>query len=181
MKILGLPGINPVTEQWMNNLFGILDLGQQDSSVQKYRCWQTPGTRLDLGTELARAGKEQADVIIAKSIGTVLALHGFKKGLLAATEYIFIGVPVRGMGENEKSMLREFIAATPRLLFIQQADDKAGSVNELRNVIANVAPVEIVGIPGNDHMYSDIHQLKNIIESWISDTAGYTGRPTVDL
>ena len=171
MKILGLPGINPITEQWMNHLFQVLDLGQKVSLVQKYRCWQTPGARLDLVPELERAGKEQADLIIAKSIGTVLALHGYKKGLLAASEYIFIGVPVKGIGESEKNVLLEFITAAPRLLFIQQTDDKAGSINELRKVVAHAASVKIVEIPGDDHRYSDIHQLKNIIESWYQETS----------
>jgi hypothetical protein len=102
MKILGLPGINPITEQWMKNLLHVLDLGQTVSIVQKYRCWQNPGARLDVEVELERAGKEHADLIIAKSIGIVVALHGYKKILFAVKGYIFIGTPVKGMGELKK-------------------------------------------------------------------------------
>jgi hypothetical protein len=58
------------------------------------------------------------------------------------------------------------------LLFIQQTDDKAGNINELRKVVVDTASVKIVKIPGNDHMYSDIQQLKNIIESWHHEMGG---------
>ena len=52
------------------------------------------------------------------------------------------------------------------MLFIQQTSDRSGSITELRKIVIDKNPVKVVEIPGNDHMYSDIHKLKDIIESW---------------
>ena len=166
IKILGLPGINPVTEHWMKSLFNILDLGQTTSIVQNYQCWKMPGSRLDLEVEIEKAGKEQADIIIAKSIGTALALNGYKRKLFEAKQCIFIGTPVNGLKASDQKMLREQTNELKPVLFIQQTNDRAGSITELRKIVIDKQPVKVVEIPGNDHMYSDIHQLKDIIESW---------------
>lgn len=166
MKILGLPGINPVTEHWMKNLFNILDLGQTTSIVQNYQCWKMPGSRLDLEVEIEKAGKEQADIIIAKSIGTTLALNGYKRKLFTAKRCIFIGTPIKGLRASEQDMLREQINEARPILFIQQTNDRAGSIAELRKIVVDNTPIKVVEIPGSDHMYSDTHQLKDIIELW---------------
>jgi len=166
LKILGLPGINPVTEHWMKNLFNSLDLGQTTSIVQNYQCWKLPGSRLDLEVEIEKAGKERADIIIAKSIGTVIALNGYKRNLFTAKMCVFIGTPIKGLTTSEQNMLQEQTTEEKPILFIQQTNDRAGSITELRKIIIDKTPVKVVEIPGNDHMYNDIHQLKDIIESW---------------
>jgi len=172
LKILGLPGVNPVTEHWMESLFNIMDLGQTTSIVQDYQCWEMPGSRLDLEVEIEKAGKEQADIIIAKSIGTALALNGYKRKLFTAKQCIFIGTPIKGLGASERNMLREQITETRFMLFIQQTNDRAGSIAELREIVVDNTTVKVVEIPGSDHMYSDIHQLKDIIELWYQKAGG---------
>ena len=170
MKILNLPGINPITEQWMKNLSNILDLGQTTAKVQKYQCWNIPGSGFDLEVEIGKAEKEHADVIIAKSIGTVLALNGYQRGLFTARRYIFIGTPIRGLKDREKNILRVLVTGAIPVLFIQQSDDRAGNIHELRKLVVATASVTVMEIPGDDHMYSDIHQLKSIIEKWYEDS-----------
>jgi len=76
MNIVGLPGINPWTEQWMKDLIKTLDLGQTSTYVHRYHHWDNPGTKMNLESELASIAKEEADVVIAKSAGVVLALTG---------------------------------------------------------------------------------------------------------
>ena len=166
MKILGLPGINPVTEDWMKQLFSVLDLGQTDTTVQPYQCWNFLGSKLDLEQEVETAAEKKADIIIAKSIGTVLALNGYHRNLFIARKCIFIGIPIVGLGINQISMLKEQITDSISMLFIQQTNDRAGSIAELRKTVTDSNLVKVAEIPGNDHMYKDIHQLKDIIEKW---------------
>jgi hypothetical protein len=96
VKILGLPGINPATGAWMQQLIESVALGQSDSKIQYYRCWSMPGTGLNLEFEAGAAGRENPDLVIAKSIGTRVVLFSYFKNLLAADNYVFIGTPLRG-------------------------------------------------------------------------------------
>ena len=150
----------------MKNLFNIIDLGQTTSVVQNYQHWEMPGSGFDLEVEIKKAAKEHADIIIAKSIGTALALNGYKRKLFTAKMYIFIGTPIKGLKTSEQNMLREQATEAKPILFIQQTNDRAGSITKLRELVIDKTPVKVVEIPGDDHMYSDIHQLKDIIELW---------------
>lgn len=52
-------------------------------------------------------------------------------------------------------------------LFIQQINDKAGSGDSLREEIADLPLVELVEIPGEDHLYSEIKLLAKHIKHWL--------------
>lgn len=169
MKILGLPGINPATGSWMQQLLGSVDLGQSDIKIQQYQCWSRPGSGLNLEYEAEVSGQTAPDLVIAKSIGTRVVLYAFARELLQANGYVFIGVPLRGFSGDEILSLKNFCASVPVLL-IQQTDDKAGSYSNLVSVITADATCKIVDVPGSDHVYSDIGLLKKIIESWHYET-----------
>ena len=165
MKILGLPGINPVTGPWLQSLIDIMDLEQPDSTVQHYQCWFTPGSGLDLEFEADLAGQADPDLVIAKSIGTRVALFSYTRNLLSADRYVFIGTPLKGYSDKEIELLGRFCASVPVLL-IQQTGDKAGSYSSLVSLIPAAATCRIAEVPGSDHVYSDINLLKEIIETW---------------
>lgn len=113
MHIHGLPGKNQQTEQWLKNLLCSLELGQTTVTVQKYACWQSPGSELDLDVELSVAGKERPDLIVGKSIGTLVALYGYQSGAVRAGAYVFIGMPVRNRPEEERMMLNDLCSSIP--------------------------------------------------------------------
>ena len=167
MNILGLPGINPVTEQWLKSLLDAVDLNQSETVIQRYRCWSLPGTGLDLETEAAIAAQAKPDTVIAKSIGTRVALSAFTKGLLSAKAYIFLGIPLRGCVDGDISALQMMCNNVP-ILLIQQTNDPAGSFSDLSSLVPVSPTCKTSEIPGNDHRYGNIKQLKQIIESWYS-------------
>ncbi len=160
MNIVGLPGINPWTEQWMKDLIKTLDLGQTSTYVHRYHHWDNPGTKMNLESELASIAKEEADVVIAKSAGVVLALTGKAKGLIVSKSFIFIGTPVSGMHERNLKLLEELVNAQVPCLFIQQRDDRAGSFKTLQQHITQSPLIKLAEISGSDHKYTDIHLLK---------------------
>ena len=166
MNIVGLPGINPWTEQWMNELIQTLDLGQTSSYVHRYHHWDNPGTKMNLDRELDSITKEETDVVIAKSAGVILALTGKDNGLIVSKSFIFIGTPVSGMHEKNLNFLKELVNAQEPYLFIQQRDDSAGSFKVLQQYITQSPLVKLADVPGNDHKYIEIHLLKELIESW---------------
>jgi predicted alpha/beta-hydrolase family hydrolase len=166
MKILGLPGINPATGQWMKKLLGSIDLNQSEITIQKYQSWTNPVSRFNLEVEAGIAAKAKPDMVIAKSIGIRVALFAFSNNLIAARSYILLGIPVRGCAKEEISALKELSTSVPTLL-IQQTDDPAGSFSVLASPICKTSE-----IPGNDHLYGNIKQLRQIIESWHTNIGG---------
>lgn len=164
MKILGLPGIKPATLDWMQSLLKSLDQGQNEILIQQYHTWHHPGSTFDLEQEANIAGKFTPDLVIAKSIGTRVALSGYNKSLLHAHHWILIGLPIHGYNDNEIHILQNLVDAAG-VLIIQQTADPAGSYSELCKIIT--APLDnLVEVPGNDHWYGDIASLKLIIENW---------------
>ena len=113
MKILGLPGINPVTEQWLKTLLDAIDLNQSETIIQRYQCWGIPGTGMDIKTEASIAAQTCPDIVIAKSIGTRVAIYAYTNGLLSARTSIFLGIPLRGFTKNEISALQKLCSSVP--------------------------------------------------------------------
>lgn len=166
MKILGLPGIKPATEQWMQQLLDSLNLGQSNTIVQKYQCWSTPESGLDMELEAGTASRTKPDIVVAKSVGTRVALFAYSKGLLTADKYIFLGMPVRNISNDEISALKK-LCDSNRALLIQQTNDPVGGCSELASILPESDSCRPIEIPGNDHLYDNIRQLKQIIESEI--------------
>lgn len=165
MKILGLPGIKPVTEQWMKQLLDSLELGQSETTVQQYQCWSRPGSGLDMKLEADIAASTCPDLVVAKSIGTRVAIYAFAQGMLSVKTCVFLGIPLRGCSSEESGTLQQLCAAVP-ILLIQQTADPAGGYHDLVSLIPETQNCGKREVPGNDHMYGDIPRLKQIIESW---------------
>jgi hypothetical protein len=68
-------------------------------------------------------------------------------------------------------LLGKFCASVPVLL-IQQTNDKVGGYQTLATLIPTSGSCRIVEVPGNDHVYSDINLLKEIIEIWYREPGG---------
>jgi len=165
MKILGLPGINPVTEQWMKQLLGALDLNQSEVVVQQYECWSHPGSGMNLEKESSIATKSNPDIVIAKSIGIRVLLRAIANGLISTNAFVLIGIPIQGYSNNDLSVLNK-LCALKSTIIIQQTDDPLGTYSMLTSTISDTSLCEMVEIQGNDHHYSNIAELKLIIEQW---------------
>ncbi len=165
MKTLGLPGINPATEQWMKQLLDALDLNQTEVVIQQYQCWSNPGSKLNIESEASISAKSNPDIVIAKSIGTRVLLGAITNGLISSNRFVLIGVPIQGYSNSELSVLIK-LCALESTLIIQQSDDPVGSYSMLISTIPDTSLCKIVEVKGNDHRYSDIEDLKLIIETW---------------
>ena len=165
MKILGLPGINPATEQWMKQLLVALELNQTEIAIQQYQCWSNPGSKVNLESEALIAAKSNPDIVIAKSIGTRVLLSAIRNGLISSNTFVLIGIPIQGYSNNEVSVLNK-LCALKSTLIIQQSGDPVGSYSMLTSTIPDISLCKMVEIQGNDHRYSNIAELKLIIEQW---------------
>ena len=167
MQVLGLPGRNPATFEWLTALLGAINFGDANITVQRYECWSAPGSELDLALEARRATETGPELIVAKSIGTTVAL-ALDLASIAATKLVFIGVPLHMYTASEMETLNNLFNQG-LLLIIQQTSDPAGSANDIRSVVSR--PELIAEVPGNDHDYFDLEILKSAIEDWIASGA----------
>jgi len=165
MKILGLPGINPATEQWMKKLLSAIDLNQTEIAIQQYQCWTHPGAKINFEREASIAAKSDSDIVIAKSIGTRVLLCASTNCLITANTCVLIGIPIQGYSNSEISVLNK-LCALESTLIIQQKDDPVGSYSMVASTIPDTSLCKMAKIPGCDHLYSDIEELKLIIEPW---------------
>lgn len=135
--------------------------------IQRYQCWAVSGSGLNIEMEAGIAAKTRPDIVIAKSIGTRVAIYAFTKNLLSANACIFLGIPVRACSKEEISALQKLCTIMPTLL-IQQTSDPTGNYSVITSMMPASTTCYASEVPGNDHRYSNINQLKQIIESWYS-------------
>ena len=111
------------------------------------------------------AAGTEPDIVIAKSIGTRIALYACLQGMLSAKACIFIGTPIHACSADEIEALINLPASIPVLL-IQQASDPVGSYGELITLITPSLNCQAREVAGNNHMYANFARLGQIINSW---------------
>ncbi len=162
MHITALSGRRIESEAWLNALLAASNY--PEVVVTRYRHWET-GAEADVAFEAARLANQAPQLVIAKSLGTVIAASAFCQYEFHPTKAIFIGAPYAAIGHGESQFLRRF-AASIDTLFVQQAQDPGGSAAGLATSL-QLSRGEVVEVPGSDHLYSDTNALALILCRWI--------------
>jgi hypothetical protein len=166
MKLIALPGRNPETESWMAELTGALALGQTETLITRYRHWDAV-VDPDVQGEAARLQLAADDVVIAKSLGTLVLLASTL--IRPAPAYaIFIGTPILHYPAESLALLCDLAAQTP-CLFIQQTADFTGGFACLSERLGDVPAAALEEVPGEDHIYADTEELAGIVTRWWSE------------
>ncbi len=166
MNILGLPGKNDATGPWMEKILSGVSSQNDVVVTQYYKAWQVPGSEIDEFLELKLAADFRPHLLVAKSMGSIIAILGASTGKLVPEKCVLIGVPVDSLREDEKSALSSWSAAGVNTLFIQQSADLTGSYQNLADVVSPSPNVTFVEIDGSDHVYGDTEQIAEIINDW---------------
>jgi hypothetical protein len=160
MHIFALPGINQKTEKWAANLLKELEGPDRTMTVQHYAHWDGGGEQcLDFNGEVENLNGRDIDLLIAKSLGVMIALVACGKGVIAPKKMVLIGTPLTGFREKGIDLRQLAAGLGIPLLFIQQTHDIVGSCASLRQEISGVNEAEIVEIPGDNHQYKDLKLL----------------------
>lgn len=166
MKLIGLPGRNPETEAWMGAITGSLSLGQSATEVAHYLHWDNAGDP-DVPGEAARLTIGTDDVVIAKSMGTMVLMAAYRGGTVPSRA-VFIGTPISAYPDDARALLGEFAGRVPSL-FIQQNRDVTGSFADVAAVVGGASLASLAEIEGEDHVYADTGALKDLIDEWWSN------------
>jgi pimeloyl-ACP methyl ester carboxylesterase len=162
MEVLGLPGRNPETEAWMAGLLGALGLGA--GRTAHYRHWDDGGEP-DITGEAQRLSGLEPDLVIAKSMGTLVAVTAHSMHDFRPRAAVLIGSPI-GDPAPEVLMLYTGLANAVPTLFIQQEEDVVAPFSAVEAVAKRSRLGEAVVVPGSDHVYADVDALVSLIERW---------------
>ena len=166
MKILGLAGVKAATLDWMQLLLAALDDESFEAEIHHYRHWSDAG-EADVDFEAAALANRAPDLVIAKSLGTCIAVHAFAHSGFRPRKAVFIGTPLGRHGADDYARLAGFTASVPTL-FIQQTDDFNGSCKALRSAVEAFANARVAEVAGDDHVYRDITELINLVRPFLA-------------
>jgi hypothetical protein len=168
MNILALPGISQKTEKWASNLLAELAAEQRTMSVQRYLHWDCGDGEqcLKFAEEVERLRGLSVDLLVAKSLGTMIGLAAIGQKLIAPQRAVLIGTPVSGFKENNLNLRKMADLGIP-CLYIQQVHDIVGPAAALKAEIDGLPGIELVEIPGDNHQYKDLKLLARYIKRWL--------------
>lgn len=134
--------------------------------MHEYRWWQNPDLAPDPLAEVGRLPTADVDLVVVKSIGTLIAAKALTSHALNCRLIVLIGIPVNGLDDEGRVLLQALFRGTVPVLVIQQEQDIAGSAEQVRALLTDRVELQVVS--GQDHLYSDIDELMTRIMSWVS-------------
>ena len=166
MNMLLLGGNNPRHHQWLRELGAVLESAGHKVFLHDYAHWNTGAPLADIDTEVARVqqtiGTEKDYVIIAKSIGTVIATIAINHGMLRPQKCLLLGTPITGIAGDTPAFAPS-LAALPRTVFVQNEHDPYGSADTLNTFLQTYHPAvyELDVVFNNyTHDYVDFEQIR---------------------
>lgn len=147
-------------------------LAPEDGSVyaHTYSHWVNGTAFINIEHEIKSLGKHKtptgACIVIAKSMGIILALEGISRGILQPVACLFLGFPLKIIG-NQPLPTKELLNFAPKeTLFIQNDRDPLGSYDEVKGFLEETGTLtQIRKWSGHTHDYPDMVALKSAFSS----------------
>lgn len=167
MDALLLPGNSPRHAAWVQELKQALAPHFDRVEAQQYKHWQTAVGNTDVDYEIgvAQQTAERLNqyMVIAKSIGTVIAIKATANKNLQPEKLILLGVPLYG------GMPKDLFGAwlqhiTVPIVFVQNTHDPLGSFSDVKSAFENTGShVSFIELPGDTHSYVDFNAITKLI------------------
>ena len=161
MHVIALPGRSSETEEWLRRLLVAGELPVRN--IVQYRHWQSE-VEASVTFEASRLEGQAPQLVVAKSMGTVIAATAFDLHEFRPHAAVLIGTPYSALPSAERRLLQKFAQAVSTL-FIQQTADPGGSAAGLLAAL-QLTRGEVAAVPGDDHLYSDTPALGAILKQW---------------
>ena len=170
MNILILGGNSPRHQQWVRDMAAALAPHYDEVRALDYRHWQTGETLADIDHEITAAGELVHDwddyVVVAKSVGTVIATLAHARGALHASRYLLLGIPYDGIA-GQTPEFDSALQTLTSLAVVQNQFDPYGSADMVRQRLdaLGLASLELVEVPAvTTHDYTDTAQMRELLE-----------------
>lgn len=170
MRVLGLPGRKPSTLPQMQALLAAL--GLPEAPVQAYGFWGAADvTNPDISPEVMAAAASRAELVVAKSIGTLVTALAERDHGFAPKACVFLAIPLRRFEALELVPLLEAHCRMTPTLVVQQTDDYNGPYAQVARIVAPHPLCQVVEIPGGDHLYEDVDLIAPLVRPWLEGRA----------
>lgn len=130
MNALLLPGNSQRHSKWMGDLKLAISPLLETIVSSHYKHWKTGEECADVDYEILLAKESTKElgeyIIIAKSIGAVIAAKGTNNGAISPKKLILLGVPVNGV-VSAKLFAEYLTKITIPIVIIQNTNDPLGS------------------------------------------------------
>ncbi|MGV9001869.1 MAG: alpha/beta family hydrolase [Candidatus Saccharimonadaceae bacterium] len=160
MNLLILGGNSARHKLWIRQARDALVPYFDEVKFLDYKHWEMGEENTHITHEISEVGKLVADwdeyVVLAKSIGTVVATKAHAQGALRAKAYILLGLPLKGTVNQMPEFSKE-LQALSNISIYQNESDPFGGTKEVKtflkkNEIVNIA---LIQTQGNTHDYLD--------------------------
>ncbi len=165
MNVLVLGGESPRHKAWVRQVANTLQPHFGRVVFLDYRHWDT-GEPIDIGHEVSEAAKLMENleeyIIVAKSIGTVIALLGNARGVLHPKRCVFLGLPLGAM--HRIAGVEQGMKLLPPVTVVQNDHDPLGSADEAASYIKEFGNGDISVRParGETHDYVDFGLIEKL-------------------
>lgn len=161
MNAVILPGNSPAHAQWLDDAVAFLNPHFDTIHTRHYPHWKS-------GQEWARVSDEVSElarqdslhspyILIAKSIGAVIALHAVIQGVAHPEKIILLGIPhdllLQTLGAKDLHKL------SVQTVVIQHHADPFGSFEQIAQLFGENSSISCIETPGDTHSYTDFAQI----------------------
>ena len=174
MKIVMLPGYDQTNIAWLSSAKFDLLPKLPEKQLFHYRHWEDDSVKFDPQSEVERFMEQSGDghntLLIAKSVGVLLALIANYSYHYRPDAAIFMGTPVKQnrieyLDKNFTELVRK---ADFPILFIQQLSDRLCSYANLEKILNRCAKWNLLVEPitGQDHLYDQFAEIDLLTSGW---------------
>ena len=163
MNILAIPGKMPATKAWLQSVLSGTTLSKQNIKCHQFIAWNND-QEFDVDSEANELPAGHYDLLITKSIGTLIALKSSK---VTYDKLIFIGVALSLYSDKDKELLVSLKDKSISVLIIQENHDPFGFFDEIKSVMGKNNNIQCVEVTGEHHQYKNVEELSRIIDTWL--------------
>ena len=166
MKVILLPGNSKENKAWIEEIEKTLKK-ECAAKVIYYEHWKTGEETINIEAEVKKLEQtvSKEDVIFAKSAGCLVVLKGIAEKRMHPKKCIFAGLPVRWSEKNNLPIQEWLKKNKIPTIIVQKTEDPAMHVSPLKILLRELQGNNYIlkEIPGNDHHYENIKQIKEMI------------------
>lgn len=171
MNFILLPGNNKSNRLWLTNLAELLELnGHTVVYTAQYSHWDEEPGQMQFDAECEKVAQDVAGledyVVIAKSVGSLLAFNLLSNRLLAPQKLIIAGFPLQLLGASEEPMPGELYIESIPIFMSQNDGDPLGTFESVKTFFEqlDLPNYHFTKLEGKTHEYNDFDKLLRLSE-----------------
>ena len=167
MKTIILPGYSPKNKEWAVEIQKALKL-DHEVLVHEWKHWVSGSFSSDyeIKTITRKVGNDKFNVI-AKSVGTSIAMHLIEQNSKNINYMILCGIPLKNFSKERKDLFRNNLAGIKQtnIIIFQNKNDYFGSYDMVEKFIHQIrSGIKTVEKERSDHHYPYPKDFKEFLK-----------------